>query len=246
MANNTRTVRTPVIRLSYAHLVEPKQYKENGVAKGAPTFNTEMIVDPDSMKGSFEVRDESGEWKKIEDFTAFLMDFAKSEWGSDFDINGAVKHGGMKWPIQDGNKIIEKKETKSGKKATRMEQYVDQRVLRSKSSEKSPPRLYMRGPDNIVLLDRDVEKDLKQARKFFNSGNYAVLSLNLVPNEVDERKYLTFYINDVLYHSKGERLGGVDGATVFSGYEGGESETDPSQGLDQRDASGDLSDEIPF
>lgn len=245
MTDNNYTVRTPVVRLSYANLVEPRQYKENGKPKGNPTYNCELLIPVDKANISFELRNDEGGWDSIEDFKEFLMSVSREEWGSDFDVNGAVKHGGMKWPVQSGDKIIEKKEKKTGKKAKNMSQYEGVRVLRVKSVEQWPPRLYVRSQEGIVLLDRDKEEDMKKAKKLFQSGNYGILSLNLKCNEVDGRKFLTFYINDVLYDSKGGALGGADGNQVFAGYEGGESDTDPTQGMDEDPSEG-LDDEIPF
>ena len=226
---DSRQLRTPPVRLSYAHLIEPRQYKENGKPKGDPTFNTELILEADALE-KFELLDEEREWTNVPNLAQLLAEVAKDEWGSDLDIEGAVKHGGMKWPIIDGNAKIRKKE-EGGKKASNMDQYRDRKVIRAKSSQKWPPRLHVHQGGEWKKLDRDNEDDMKEAKKLFTSGNYVVAILNLTPNEVDNRKYLTFYINDLMFYKKGDSLGGVDSATIFSGYEGGESNFDPSEGL---------------
>lgn len=229
MAKSTRTIRTPPVRLSYAHIIEPRQYKEEGKAKGPPTYNTELILDTEKLT-DFQVRNDEGEWDSVGKLASLLAEVAKEEWGSDLDIEAAVKHGGMKWPIIDGNAKIKKKE-EGNKKASNMGQYADAKVLRAKSSKDYPPRLHVYQGGEWKQLDRDNDKDMAEAKKLFLSGNYVVASLNLVPNEVDERKYLTFYMNDLMFFKKGDRLGGVDSASVFSGYEGGEADFDPSEGV---------------
>lgn len=229
MANVSKQVRTPPVRLSYAHIIEPRQYKEDGKPKGPPTFNTEFIFDIEGLKG-FQIRNEEGDWENVDELKNLLAAVAKEEWGDDIDIAAVVKHGGMKWPIIDGNAKIKKKE-EGGKKARNMDQYSDKKVIRAKSAKDYPPGLHVPQGGEIKELDRDNDKDLAEAKKLFTSGNYVVAFLNLVPNEVDGRKYLTFYMNHLMFYKKGDRLGGVDSATIFSGYEGGEADFDPSEGV---------------
>lgn len=231
MSDVTKNVRTPVVRLSYAHLVEPKQYKEDGKPKGPPTFNTEFIVEADDLK-NFEISEADSDWEKAEDLNKLLASVARAEWGSDLDIEAAVKHGGMKWPVIDGNARIAKKEKDSNKKGG-LDQYKDKKIIRGKSSEKYPPRLWVREAEGFTQLDRDSEEDMAKAKKLFYSGAYVVATLSLVPNEVDERKYLTFYMNNVMFYKKGDRLGGTDPSKAFAGYEGGASDFDPSEGMDE-------------
>lgn len=229
MSDVNITLRTPPVRLSYANVVQPKQYKEDGKPKGDPTYNTELILPVDGLT-KFQVRGDDGGWQPIEALNTFLATVAKQKWGSEFDIKAAVEHGGMKWPILDGNAKIAKKE-EGGKKATNMDQYADKKIIRGKSALKYPPRLYVREEGTWVKLDRDSEEDMAKATRLFASGNYVVAAMNLRPNVVDGRKFLTFYLNDIMFYEKGEPLGGADAASIFSGYEGGESDFDPSEGI---------------
>lgn len=232
-SQNSALVRTPVFRMSYANIIEPRPYMENGKPKGKPNYNVEMLIPVDDM-GSFYLRT-GDEWVET-DIAKHLVSMAKAEWGSDFSVKEAVKHGGMKWPIIDGTT----KAVEGEKKGKKWDAYEGCKAIRIKSNEQYPPSMFVVEGGKLRELDRDVPADMMRARKLFVSGYYAKASCNIVPNDVDDRKYLTFYCNAIMFYKEGEKLGGMSPEDRFGGVDGGATDYDPTGG------SRDLDDEIPF
>ena len=75
--------------------------------------------------------------------------------------------------------------------------------------------------------------ELKIIKKLFLPGNYAMLELSIVPNEVNGKCYLTFYVNHVRFKKVGDRIGGGNSMMDrFDGIDGGEGDVDPTAGDD--------------
>ena len=56
-----------------------------------------------------------------------------------------------------------------------------------------------------------------------------------------DNKYVTFYVNSVVFKKDGERLGGGSHMERLLGVKGGETTYDPTEGMKSN-----LDDEIPF
>jgi hypothetical protein len=234
MTTKTKAIiATPPFRMSYAHLITPRPYMEGGKPKGAPTYNVEMLV-PDDDMGKFKLLTDDG-WQET-DLAALLVQMARDEWGQDFSVKDNVKFGGMKWPLMNGTKKADEGvEEKKDKEA-----YRGMTAIRIKSHEKFPPSLTIVRGGKLVTLDRNDDEDLALAKKLFASGSYAQANINIVPHDVDGKKYLTFYCNTIRMYKEGPKLGGMSDADRFDGIEGGTTDYDPTGG------STDLDDEIPF
>ena len=227
---SSRLVRTPVFRMSYAKLDEPKPFMENGKPKGPPVYSVEQLFDPADLENFLVKRD--GGWEECS-YPRLLVELAKEEWGEDFNAAEATKHGGMKWPIQDGTQRAE-----DGKKRGKnWEAYRDKKAIRVKSAQDYPPKLFVTDAGKYRELDRDDDKDRAIIRKRFQSGHFAKANVTIKAVEVDGRKFLTHYVGAVLFWEEGEVIGGMDAEERFGGIEGGESFHDPTKGMD---------DEIPF
>jgi len=238
--NVSRELRTPKARMSYANLVEPRPFMKDGKPKGEPTFNVELLFDADDVNGGFDLSVD-GEWNSGTKLPHLLVEMVKEKWGSDFEVKEAIKHGGLHWPIVDGTE-------RSEKKPKLAEVYDGKKCIRVKSKEDIPPRLFARENGKIRELSRNDQRDLPIIKDLFASGNYVVCTVNAVCTEMDKTKYLTFYVNSVLFIEKGERLGGRSGDDMFSGIEGGETDVDPTAGMSDNsdNTTDDLDDEIPF
>lgn len=238
-SKNTVLFRTPPFRMSYATLLKPRAFMENGVAKGDPTYSVEMLFDPADLD-MFELK-ENDEWV-VKPILNRLVAMCKAEWGEDFDIKAACEHGGMKWPVSDGTA-----KSKLGKeKGKKWDAYDGKKIIRTKANENYPPQLFHGHGGEIKELRRDIEADLAKAGQLFVSGYYAKANGNIVPLQVDGKKYLTFYINAVMFYKEGERIGGMSGEDRFGGIDGGQQDYDPTGGGDAGAGGGNVDDEIPF
>ena len=185
-ANVSRDLRTPKCRLSYAQLLEPAPYMENGKPKGDPMYGAELIFEASDAE-NFEVHIErEGEKPGYEtvNLPILLVEMAKERWGEDFNVKEAVKHGGLFWPIADGNKKAE------GKKRN-AEAYEGKKVIRVKSKADIIPRLFVRTSGKIAELSRTDPTDVMKIKELFASGNYVVATLNAVAMSTPQGKYLT-------------------------------------------------------
>jgi hypothetical protein len=238
-SKNAVLFRTPPFRMSYATLLKPRPYMENGKPKGAPAYNVEMLFDPADLD-MFEIK-ENDEWT-VASILHKLVAMAKAEWGDELDIKAACAHGGMKWPVTDGTAKFEEGKEKGKKWGA----YEGKKIIRVKANEDYPPQLFHAVGGKIIELRRDNEADMAKAAQLFVSGYYAKANGNVVPHQVDGRKYLTFYVNAVMFYKEGERIGGQSGEDRFGGIDGGQEDYDPTTGSDAGAGGGNVDDEIPF
>jgi hypothetical protein len=215
--------------MSFPNLVHPNAFKE-----GAPkSYNCQMLIEPSTVPDGFEIKLDGEGWEAV-DIRHVFMAVAKHKW-PDLDIKEAVKHGGLKWPLKDGDEIAGKREAE-GKKG---DVYEGMKVVNVKSSEEYPPLLYVVDKGKIVELDRGDESDLKRAEVLFRAGSYARVNANVKGVETPQGKFIVLYSNAVLFVKEGPRIGGMSGEDRFGGTDGGAAPYDPRM-VAQAD------DEIPF
>jgi len=225
MADNSRILRTPVCRMSYPNLVKARVYedKKKGI-KGDPRYSCDFLLEPADLE-KFQVLEE-GAWGNVS-LKAVLAAAAREAWPG-MDVKEAVKHGGIKWPITDGNVLATRREAE-GKKNSDLTK--DKFTISASTKEEFAPQLFVLQGGEAIELDRNAVADKATIQKLFVGGQYVVAGLKLKPNETPQGKFLTFYLNSVLYVKKGERIGGMTGETMFAGIEGGEADLDPTEGL---------------
>lgn len=223
------TMLTPEFRMSFPNLVTAKAFKgSNGKEKGEPSFNTEMIFDAENLD-KFQKPDASGNLAAV-DVKQEGVALARQKWG---DINMQEAFA-KTWFVKDGAALIAKQEAK-GK--TQIEHYRGKKVLYAKANQDYPPNLYVIENGKKRALARGLEADMAKAKQLFVGGNYAVAEINLVPVEVDEKKYIACYVNSICFTRPGDRIGGQSLMERFDGIKGGKAAHDPtSKG----------SDDIPF
>lgn len=225
-------LRSPMFRMSFPNVIEPRAY----MGTGAKTFGVEMLLNPDDL-GKFQLltdeKDESGAsiWEEV-DVQKLMVKIAKDAW-ADINVKEAVKHGGLTWPLIDGDKKAADREAK-GKKG---DIYKGYKVLKASSNEEYAPSIHIIDGGVYRELDRNSESDMAIAKTRFVAGYYAKASLSCKAIETPQGKFIKFYMNAILFVKDGERIGGMSTADRFGGIEGGSSDYDPTEGMD---------DEIPF
>lgn len=234
MGNNISLI-TPEFRLSFVNLVIPQPYMENGKPKGDPYFSLEMLFDPEDMK-SFKRWDEDAQDLIDVDVARICVEAAKNAWpGINVQEEFTV---GDNWPIHDGDAHADAKEA-AGKK--NVDHYRGIKLIKAKTNQDIPPRLYIMEKGKRVQLAQAIEADANRAKQLFAGGNYAYAELSCAGVMSGKNKYITFYVNSVVFTREGDRLGGSSLMDRFEGYKSQTTDYDPTDGMD-----GDLDDEIPF
>lgn len=234
MGNNISLI-TPEFRLSFVNLVVPKPYMENGKPRGEPYFSLEMLFDPEDMK-SFKRWDEDAQALVDVDVTRICVEAAKIAWPG-INVQEEFKVG-KNWPIHDGDTHADQKEA-AGKK--NVDHYRGIKMIKAKTSQEIPPRLYIMENGKRTQLAQTIEVDANRAKQLFAGGNYAYAELSCAGVVSGNNKYITFYVNSVVFTREGDRLGGSSLMDRFEGYKSQTTDYDPTDGMD-----GDLDDEIPF
>ena len=228
------TVITAPFILSFPKLITPEPYMEDGKPKGDPTYNFEGISTLDSLKDWRKVNRESGEFDPVS-IEMELVALAKLRW-PDINVKEAVKHGGLSWPFKSGDlKADEKGEHYRGKKFWRA------KAMAKIAGNPNSPDLFMNTADGVVRIIMGTTEGDREAANRFYGGAIVTAELNAVADETAKGKYVTFYVNAVVFQKDGDRLGGGSNVERMYGVKGGESTHNPTEGMGD-----DLDDEIPF
>lgn len=224
---------TPVVRLSYPKLVTPEPYKDaSGNAKGDPVYTAELLVPNDDMDKFNIFNEETEDWEHA-NFAKICADVAKETF-PDVNLKETVAANIISWPIKNGDAKYEEK----GEKA---EHYAGHKIIRVKALTKikersNAPRLYYSENGERKMIARGSDTDMQKAEQLFYGGAYVFAELSVVAGK-SPNKYVTCYVNSVRFHKDGPRFGGTSLMDRFEGVVGGQSDVNPTEGLD---------DEIPF
>jgi hypothetical protein len=238
--NPSVTVITEPFILSYPKLLKAEPYMENGKPKGDPVFSFEAISALDAL-AAWDIYSKDSDDPTKGKIEVRLVKLAKEKWGDDFDVKAAVAHGGLSWPFKSGN-------AKADEKGAKADHYRDTKFWRGKAlaeinGSPNEPSLYDGRNGELIKLRRSTEAGKQQINELFYGGAICTAELNAVAGTTGENKYVTFYVNSIVFERDGDRLGGGSKIERQRGVQGGESATDPSKGMDKPD---DLDDEIPF
>lgn len=235
MSNDIRVqLISPLVRISRVQLDVPRIYKDPATGKenGEPKFGLTMLLDPADI-GKFR-KEVDGKLVEV-NVTEVCKELAKQKWPELTlqEMFPKKPSGDSDWPIKNGDKIIELNAKKA--KPKKLDFLAGKVQIGTSASHKVPPRLSYFDPvqGKNVTLDRDNPEDMKKIKKLFLSGNYGFCEISIVPNEVNGKCYLTFYLNHIRYKKEGERIGG--GSSMmdrFDGIDGGEGDFDPTAGDD--------------
>ncbi len=197
MANVTKsmTFLTTDFILSYPKLFKPEPYMENGKPKGDPQYGFEAISEKDSLKEWLFLDKDTGDFLPV-NVEQKLVALAKSLWGDDFDVVAAVKHGGLSWPFKSGDK-------KADDKGERADHYRGKKYWRSKAlaviaGNPNEPTLYY-DEDGLVRINKGTPSGDQMIGNKFYGGAICTAELNAVAGETAQGKYVTFYVNSVVF-----------------------------------------------
>lgn len=254
------SVVTPVVRLTYSrNLIVPAAYKENGVEKGPPKHSCELSFAKDALS-TFQYIDDEGAFQTASlNSLCLRAAMAKFQMSQD-DLLAAIKHGGIRWPVKDGDKQNERRVNKNQQPR---EHYAGTYFINPKSNatdqegnKQPPPTLFkpVRGEDGKPTgkrLDLDDENDRKDAEGLFLPGNFVKGRVSLVAGGTEEanNRYITMYLNSLIFVRTGPRIQyGMSAEATFGGIDGGEFEIDPTEGmeLDTSGVGAEKFDEIPM
>lgn len=240
-SNPSVTLITQPFILSYPKLFKPEPYIDQATKqpKGEPQFTFEAISELDDLL-TWDILDKDANEFIRGSVEKRLVALAREKWGDDFDVKAAVQHGGLTWPFKSGDKRFEEKGEKAnhykGKKFWRA------KALAEINGNPNAPALYCDdGKSKAAKLLRGTEAGKARIAELFYGGAICIAELNAVAGTTGDNKYVTFYVNSVVFKKDGERLGGGSHMERLLGVKGGETAYDPTQGM-----SGNLDDEIPF
>ena len=241
--NPSVTVITEPFILSYPKLMKAEPYidPETKQPKGDPVYSFEAISALDAL-AAWDIYTKDSEDPTKGKIEVRLVALAKEKWGDDFDVKAAVEHGGLKWPFKSGN-------AKADEKGAKADHYRDTKFWRGKAlaeinGSPNEPSLYDGSTGGeLIKLRRSTEAGKTRIGELFYGGAICTAELNAVAGTTGDNKYVTFYVNSIVFECDGDRLGGGSRIERARGVKGGESATDPSEGM--KDAN-ELEDEIPF
>jgi hypothetical protein len=222
---------TPMFRMSYAHLLEPRQFiGKNGKPQGDPSFSMNAILNADDLK-KFRMIDENDQLKDV-DITQVCKDLAAEKWPGQAlgELFPKKPNGTSDWPIKKGDTIIALEAKKSKPKDVSFLAGMFQ--IPMKGNTTYPPQLRYRENGETVVLDRENEAHKKVIKKLFDSGNYATAEISVMAQETPQGNFITFYLNKVMFKKEGKRLGGQSLMDRFDGIDGGSDDFDPTAGDD--------------
>ena len=226
--------------LSYPKLVTAEPYMEDGKPKGEPVYSLEAISDIDALAEWQEVNRDEGTFDPVK-IEVRLVQLTKELFGDDFNVKEAVKHGGLSWPFKSGDK-------KADDKGEKGKHYRGKKFFRAKAKEeingqRNEVNLYVNTGDGVERVVLGTTEGDRQAANKFYGGAICTAELNAVVGETAQGKYVTFYVNAVIFQDDGERLGGESNVARMYGVKGGKTQTDPTAGMK---GGKELDDEIPF
>ncbi len=241
-SNPSVTVITEPFILSYPKLLKAEPFIDpvTKKPKGDPVYSFEAISALDTL-AAWDILD-----KDKDDFTkgrieVRLVALAKEKWGDDFDVKAVVAAGGLSWPFKLGN-------AKADEKGAKADHYRDTKFWRGKAlaeinGSPNEPSLYDGSGGELVKLMRSTEAGKQRISELFYGGAICTAELAAVAGTLGTNKYITFYVNSIVFERDGDRLGGGSRIERQRGVKGGTSSVDPSKGMDKAD---DLDDDIPF
>lgn len=230
--NPSTLLLSPQVRLSYPKLIKAERFKdpETGQEKGDPVFNTEMLCPVDDLSKFRTWDEDKGEWH-YDNLNSFCARLAKKRFGADFDVQAAIEHGGIKWPVTNGNKNAERGEKYS--------HYAGHYIVKGKALSEingrvnAPTLFYMEKGDRKTIA-RGTEQGGQLAADMFYGGAWVVAELSAVAGNAGDNKYVTLYMNSIMFIRHDDKFGGGNSLMDrFEGVTGGSSEYDPTEGMDE-------------
>lgn len=140
----------------------------------------------------------------------------------------------LRFALKDGTKLADAAEKKNKEYFRGMKVLTVKAPLMNRKKEplQQPAVFDIRSP-NVALPNGTAEEQARIDSLVF-SGAYVVAQLNFKGtkgNGSNIQDGVTCYLNALMYVKDGPRIGGFDGATVFSGIIGRQSAESPTEGM---------------
>ncbi len=240
--NVSVTLITEPFILSFPQLDVPRAYQPKGSAPmGEPRYSFEAISDKEALQAWQILDRDKGEFS-AGDVQKRLVRLAREKWGAKYNVVAAVKDKDLGWPFKPGDK-------KADEKGAKMEIYRGRMSWRAHANAEingrpNPPTLYEAEEGGLVKLMRTTEAGKARIAELFYGGAICTAEVNAVAMETPQGKFITLYLNSVVFEKDGERLGGVSAMERVRGVKGGSTSYDPSAGMGP--GKDEMDDEIPF
>ncbi len=200
-SNGTYFMNEPGTFMQYDSLTKATAYK----GKGKEKFGAEFVLAPDHPD--------------VAPMKALAAKLAREEWGDNVDF------ATIEWPFKNGNKLSEKR-IANGKAG---DLYAGKVVMRPRSD--FAVELSWRENGKTIAVQSDTDAAKSQVNQRFYRGVLALGGFTFKAMTVDERKFVTCYLNKVYSTGEGKRVGGGQSAEdAFKGYIGRAKTEDPTKG----------------
>jgi hypothetical protein len=197
----------------FLNLIEPKVVGKKGKDK---KYSGSFLLSPDSQD--------------LPELKSAMVAVARAKWPE-------RELSELKFPIEDGDKAYART-TAEGKNYPFLQGHV---VLTARKPEKYPPRLAILENGAVKELEGDARA--LAAPKFYWGCKVVIeVQFNAYEGVGQLPDGVNAYLNQVLWISDGDRLGGTSMAQTFQGFVGQVKQEDPTAGSTDTG----LDDEIPF
>lgn len=211
--------------LLWPKVVTPEPYinPKTKKAMGEPAYTTAVMFPAESAD--------------IKAIKSKAIEVIKDQWPG-LDIRAAVLDGSLHLPWASGEELIAKKTKKlkdAGKEYTGGDDYQNGHIILKTTTKLSRPALAVILNGKLVDLLDDAAIAIHKQK--FYSGAKGAVQIKLNATEVEGKKFVTAYLQQVISTGTGKQIGGKLASETFAGFAGKVVAEDPSTGMD---------DEVPF
>lgn len=211
------TVMVPVLA-SFLNIDKPRRVKRGGREVGEPKYSVSLEFEPDSPD--------------LAAIRAKIVSQAQAEFPGK-DVPAAIRDGKFLVPIEDGDKLADKAKQKAidaGTPDKRLREWSRGKKVLTARTAKAPGVAVVRGGQIVQLEDAAAVTAARSA--YFYTGVKVLAELDFVAYAGidDGLPGVACYLSSICSTGKGEKLikEGRDLASTFSGYQGLDSDEDPT------------------
>jgi hypothetical protein len=220
-----RYTTTELATLLWPKVITPEAYidPKTKKAKGEPAYTTAVMF-PEA----------SADLRAIKELSIQVI---KDQWPG-LDIRAARADKSLHLPWNTGEEMIAKKTKRladQGKEYNGNDDYQLGHTILKTTTKLSRPALAVLLNGKLVDLLDDTAIALHKSK--FYSGVQGAVQIKLNATEVEGKKFVTAYLQQVVSSGQGKQIGGKLASETFTGFAGKVVDEDPTTGMD---------DEIPF
>lgn len=208
---------TREVELNFPNIFVARKFRDRGDAK----FDAMLVFDADNPD--------------LAALKALAGARAKSAWGANEDGTSRVPFADIRFPFKAGEKVITDAEANAREKGKKVpdNEHLRGKVTITCRSQYNPKLTSFENGKWLDYENRGAET-AKAIQDRFYSGGKVLAELNIVANKVDDKYYVSAYLNMVGTLNRGtRRAGGKSGAETFSAYAGHVSSANPTAGMEE-------------